>query len=248
MDTIVVTASAGAFSGLADALRDLSVRVVDRPLLSFGPPTDWAPLDEALRLRARYGSVALSSPRAAAALADRIRAGRISWLIGHDPRVWAVGAATADALQGLAGPVQGSFPETSLDESAAARLAHSMVSAGAAGPVLFPCGEMRREDLPDVLRSRGIEVHEVVCYRTILATPEQARSALTEARLLVVASPSVVQLLVESSSPGGRPALLAIGPTTAAAARAAGWEPAAVPPAPSTPALASAITGLLSPR
>jgi uroporphyrinogen-III synthase len=247
-ETIILTASAGAFSGLAEALREVRAEVREHPLVSFRPPENWTALDDALKQRSRYGSLALTSPRAAAAVADRIRACEITWLAGHNPRVWAVGGATAEALQGVLGPVQGSYPESHFDESAAERLARAMLSAGAAGPVLFPCGDKRRDELPTILRANGLEVDEVICYGTVLASPRQARAAIEGATMVVVASPSVVQLLVESCSPSELPALVAIGPTTASAARRAGWQPAAVPAAPSTPALASAIVGLLTPR
>jgi len=247
MEKLVITASSGSFSGLADELRKISVQAIERSLMSSQPPEDWARLDEALNHRERYGSLALTSPRAAAAVADRIRACAISW-VGRTPRVWAVGAATAEALQGSLGSVQGSFPEPNADLGAAEQLARVMLSAGAAGPVLFPCGENRRDELPTILRSNGLVVDEVICYRMVLASLEQARAAVSGASIVLVASPSVVQLLVEACPASTRPALVAIGPTTAAAARSAGWQPAAVPPAPSTPALVSAIAGLLSPR
>ncbi|HVQ47782.1 MAG TPA: uroporphyrinogen-III synthase [Gemmatimonadales bacterium] len=247
MEKLVITASSGSFSGLADELRKISVQALERPLLSSQPPDDWARLDEALNHRDRYGSLALTSPRAAAAVAARIRACGISW-VGHTPRVWAVGAATAEALQGALGSVQGSFPEASADLGAAERLAQVMLSAGAPGPVLFPCGENRRDELPGILRANGLVVDEVICYRMVLASAEQAREAVSGASMVLVASPSVLQLLVEACPAAARPALVAIGPTTAAVARSAGWQPAAVPTAPSTPALVSAIAGLLSPR
>ncbi len=247
METLVITASSGSFSGLADELRKISVQALERPLISCQPPDDWARLDEALHHKGRYGSLALTSPRAAAAVADRIRAGGISW-VGHTPRVWAVGAATVEALQGVVGPVQGNFPEAHADLGAAERLAQVMRSAGAADPVLFPCGENRRDELPSILRANGLVVDEVICYRMLLASAEQARDAIAGASMVLVASPSVLQLLVEACPASARPALIAIGPTTAAAARSAGWQPAAVPTTPSTPALVSAIAGLLSPR
>jgi uroporphyrinogen-III synthase len=247
MEKLVITASSGSFSGLADELRRISVQAIERPLISSQPPEDWTRLDEALKHRSRYGSVALTSPRAAAAVADRIRACDISW-VGHAPRVWAVGAATAEALHGTLGSVQGSFPEPNAEQGAAERLARAMLSAGAAGPVLFPCGENRRDELPAILRGNGLLVDEVICYRMILASLEQARAAVSDATMVLVASPSVLQLLVEACPASARPGLVVIGPTTAAAARAAGWQPAAVPATPSTPALVSAISGLLSPR
>src|SRR5215213_6150165 len=174
MEKLVITASSGSFSGLVDELRKISVQAIERPLTSSQPPEDWARLDEALNHRERYGSLALTSPRAAAAVADRIRACAISW-VGRTPRVWAVGAATAQALQGSLGSVQGSFPEPNADLGAAERLARVMLSAGAAGPVLFPCGENRRDELPAILRSNGLVVDEVICYRMVLASLERAR-------------------------------------------------------------------------
>jgi uroporphyrinogen-III synthase len=242
MDTIVITASAGSFSGLAEALRDVPARVIERPLVSFSPPDDWGPLDRALEERGRYGSLALTSPRAAAAVADRIRALGISWEDGPHPRVWTVGSATAHALGESIAAVQRGLPESFTAEG----LARAMLAEHAPGPVLFPCGERRRDELPAVLRDGGLEVHEVVCYRTLLASPAEAMTAMVGATMVAVASPTVVGLLLDTASPFVLPALVAIGPTTAAAARAGGWHPAAVADAPSTAALATAIAGLLT--
>jgi uroporphyrinogen-III synthase len=242
MDTIVLTASAGSFSGLAEALREIPARVIERPLVSFGPPEDWTPLDEALEERGRYGSLALTSPRAAAAVADRIRALGINWEDGPHPRVWTVGSATAHALGGSIPAVERNLPESVTAEV----LARAMLAKHAPGPVLFPCGERRRDELPAVLREAGLEVHEVVCYRTLLASPAEALAAMVGATMVVAASPTVVGLLLDSCPPFKLPALVAIGPTTAAAARAGGWHPAAVPDAPSTASLATAIAGLLT--
>jgi uroporphyrinogen-III synthase len=133
-------------------------------------------------------------------------------------------------------------------ESAAGALALAMVNQGVGGPVLFPCGDRRRDELPSLLRSHGIEVDEVVCYHTVLAGREEAERAVIGSSILVVASPSVVGLLVEVCSNQPRPRLVAVGETTAASARAAGWQPAAVAVEPSTSALVSAISGLLATR
>jgi uroporphyrinogen-III synthase len=246
METVVVTASAGAFSELADALREASVRVEERPLVSFLPPLDWSHLDDALIHRSQFGSVALTSPRAAAAMADRLRVCRISWDKVNSPPVWTVGASTMSALKGAVGDTRGPEASTAAEKSAAERLAGAMLAAGARGPVLFPCGNRHREELPALLREKGTEVEEVVCYRTVLAGREEARAAAACSTMLVVASPSVVELLAESCPPPVRPRLVAIGPMTAASARAAGWLPAAVASTPSTQALATAITGLLT--
>jgi uroporphyrinogen-III synthase len=66
--------------------------------------------------------------------------------------------------------------------------------------------------------------------------------------VVVVASPSVADLLARSCPGGTRPALLAVGPTTAAAARASGWPPAGVAARPTAEALADGVRTLLSSR
>jgi uroporphyrinogen-III synthase len=114
--------------------------------------------------------------------------------------------------------------------------------------VLFPCGDTRRDELPDRLRDEGIEVVEVVCYRSVLAGEMEARRTAERAQVLVVASPSVADLLARACPPGVRPALLAVGPTTAAAARASGWPPARVASRPTAEALAAAVRALLATR
>jgi uroporphyrinogen-III synthase len=243
-ETIVLTASAGTFSGLAAALSKVPVTVEEHPLIRFEPPVDWSQLDTALTEPSRFESVAFTSPRAAQAVVERIRIGGLRWGGDLRPAVWAIGPATADALQSMLGPVR--VPRVEANPSPAGALAQAMLEAGAVGPVLFPCGEKRRDDLPAILRSKGVEVHEVVCYRSVLASRSQAGAAAATASVVVVASPSVLRLLVEACPPSERPRLVAIGPTTAASARAAGWTPAAVANEPSIHGVASAITRLLA--
>jgi uroporphyrinogen-III synthase len=244
VETVVLTASAGTFAGLKGRLNRRRVTVVEQPLISFGPPNSWAPLDSALNQLTNFGSIAFTSPRAARAVVQRAREIGASWS-GLQPAVWAIGSATQAALRGLGKPVR--IPESSSDgaSKSGAALAQAMLASGAAGPVLFPCGEKHREELPAVLRERGLEVHEVVCYTSILASPSQAGDALVRGTMVVVASPSVLELLVGASDPAERPRLIAVGPTTAASARAHGWLPAAVAREPSMQGVAAAISSLL---
>jgi uroporphyrinogen-III synthase len=248
VETIVLTASASAFPGLAEALRGVPVVVEQRPLVSFTSPLDWAQLDAALAARSRYGALALTSPRAAEAVVERIRLCGIVWHEGISPAVWAIGAGTMAAIQNTLGIVRQPSRPAMHEVSPAVTLARAMLESNLAGPVLFPCGEKHRAELPTMLRAHGIGVDEVVSYRAVLADPAQARAAVVGSSLLVVASSSVVELLAAVCPPAARPQLLAIGPTTAASARAVGWAPAAVASEPSTQALASAITGLLAAR
>jgi uroporphyrinogen-III synthase len=240
--TVVVTASAGTFPGLVAALRALPAAVEERPLVTFAPPLDWAPVDQAVAELGRYEAVAVTSPRAARAFAER--AGELR----DPPPVWAAGAGTAMSLGTGFGRIRAPEEDAVGRLGAAAALARAMLDAGVRGPVLFPCGEIRRDELPARLRAGGVEVSEVVCYRSVLAGEAAARNAAELARVLVVASPSVAGLLARACPPGSRPALLAVGPTTAAAARASGWPPAAVARRPAVDALVAGVRSLLATR
>jgi uroporphyrinogen-III synthase len=243
---VVLTASAGAFPGLAEALRAIPVAVEDAPLITFAPPLDWGPVDDAARHLARYGAVAFTSPRSARTFANRLRT--LGAVPTSGTAVWAAGAGTAQALGEGLGPIRRPEERAVDDRGAAAALADALVASGLTEPVLFPCGDIRRDELPDRLRDEGIEVVEVVCYRSVLAGEAEARQTAERAQVLVVASPSVADLLARACPPGVRPALVAVGPSTAAAARASGWPPARVASHPTAEALAAAVRALLATR
>ena len=249
MEIVVVTASTGSFPGLAEALRKLPVSVEECPLLNFKPPSDWRPVDVALDQLGSYDAIAFTSPRAAAALADRIahRADPLS-LDRQSPSVWAAGAATASALHGALGPVRTPPEEHTGRVGAAEALASAMIEAKVTGRVLFPCGDSRREELPDRLRRAGMEVDDVVCYQPLLASEPAAYAAAGRGTVLVVASPSVANLLIRACPPDSRPDLIAAGPTTAASARASGWSPAAVAIQPTVEAVTAAVREVLARR
>jgi len=245
---VVLTLSPDSFPGLADRLRELAVPVEERPLLTFAPPVDWRPVDRALGRLSRYDALAFTSPRAATAFIGRHRELGLEsdQERGVLPPVWSGGPGTAAALAPLVAKTRGA-PETETGRiGAAAALAAAMLEGGVAGPVLFPCGELRRDELPTRLRHEGVEVDEVVCYRSVLADEAAARAAAARAAILVVASPSVADLLARASFVGVRPAMLAVGPTTAAAARASGWPPAAVAARPDVEALVAGVQSLVA--
>lgn len=243
---VVLTASDGSFPGLAQALRELDVPVEERPLLTFSAPLDWSPVDAAIDDAGRYEVVALTAPRAATALAARVDARGVSLRAAGRPALWVAGPATAAALGSRLDNVR--LPDAAElgRHGAAEALVRAMRREGVEGPVLFPCGDHRRDELPARLRSQGIAVDEVVCYRSVLAGADQARAAAERAEILVVASPSVAGLLARSCSAGLRPRLLAVGPTTAEAARASGWPAAAVAARPATEALVASLRSLLA--
>jgi uroporphyrinogen-III synthase len=245
--TVVVTASGGSFPGLAQALKGSGVEVRHHPLIGFAEPRNWEPVDQALLRLSSYAAVALTSPRAAAAVAGRLRRLDDKSATAARPPVWVSGAATARALGDVLGPIL--VPgQRKADDGAAATLALAMLAAKVAGRVLFLCGETHREELPDLLRGGGIEVDEVVCYRSVLATEAAAHAASTHGTLVIVGSPAVADLLARACPPHARPDLLAVGPTTATAARASGWPPVAVAVEPTAEAVAAAVRNVLATR
>ncbi len=240
---VVLTGGAESLPGLSGALRAEGLRVEERPLLSFGPPESWAPLDAALRARARYQAIAVTSPRAAQALAARVAA----LGLGRErlPPVW-TGPAGRERLLPWFGVVRVPEVSAAAPGSLGVQLAGAILEAGGAGPVLFPCGDHHRDELPALLAGRGVRVEPVPAYRTVLAPTADAVAAIAAADILVVTSPRAAALVVSAAPGGNRPALVAIGPTTARAAARAGWPPDATAALPTAALVARALLSLLS--
>jgi uroporphyrinogen-III synthase len=248
-EIVVVTSSIGTLPGLTQVLKAIPIAVEEHPLMSFAPPADWAEVDAALDRASGYGAVVFTSPRAAEAIAKRIEVRRHPLPAGESrPSIWAGGSTTAAALMDALGAVRTPQESEIGRWGAAGALARAMLDAGVVSPVLFLCGETHREELPERLRGRGIEVDEVVCYRSILASDAAARAAAARATVLVVSSPSVAALLADVCGPDDRPDLVAVGPTTAGTARDRGWPPAAVAASPNAVAVTSAIQSALAKR
>jgi uroporphyrinogen-III synthase len=236
---IVLTFSSGSLSGLAQALPGITVDEV--PLLSFTPPDDWTPVDHALERLAEFRAVAVTSPRAARAVS--VRAAERGWQFDAAVPVWVTGVATASALNGVFGLPRLAAGDDGADGAGAA-LARAMIAAGVQSPALYPCGEVHREELPAILAEAGIAVQAVTCYRSVLADEAAARSAIAGADVVVIGSSRVAELLAGIPRSGPRPALLALGHSTAAAARDAGWPPDAVAARPTSEALAECVRQL----
>ena len=140
--------------------------------------------------------------------------------------VAAVGPATADALRR-----NGVEPDLVPAEHSARGLVEEFPDAGSAGTrrVLFPCADLAPDTIPDGLAAKGWDVHRVEAYRTVArAAPEAAlleRVAVADALTLTATSAvqAFLALRTEAGAPVVPPAhIVCIGPTTAAAARAAG--------------------------
>jgi uroporphyrinogen-III synthase len=239
---IVLTGAPGSFGGVGGSPGLEGLEVVEAPLIEFAPAESSASLDRALHRLASFGGIALTSPRAAAALVDAINR------LGIDPAalppVW-TGAASLAPLRAVCPVVRTPEAPASGPSSLGLNLAATMIAEGVRGPILFPCGEVHREELIIRLRAAGCRVEPVVVYRAVLASRDAMAKAVRQATVVVVTSPRVAELLAAAVPAGRRPLLVAIGPTTARHAARSGWAPDAVAATPETTAIAGAISSLL---
>jgi uroporphyrinogen-III synthase len=97
----------------------------------------------------------------------------------------------------------------------AAELAATIVGEGWVKAVWFFCGDLRRNELPARLKQAGIQVHEVVVYRTKL-TPKMIGR---EYDGIAFFSPTAVESFFSANRIPAHTRLFAIGGTTAEAIR-----------------------------
>jgi uroporphyrinogen-III synthase len=123
-------------------------------------------------------------------------------------KVFSIGVTTAKGVtQFLGTQVAGRADDASA-------LAEIIIQSGSK-EVYFFCGNIRRDDLPEMLRNANILVHEIVVYETI-TTPH----TLTQRYDAVLFySPSAVQSYFSANQLDPKTMLFAIGDTTAAEVR-----------------------------
>jgi uroporphyrinogen-III synthase len=206
-------------------------------------------VDRALERLAEYRWAVVTSAngaRAAVAAAERLRIdmATVGWA--------AVGQATARELR-LAGVADIWLPGIADGEQVGAGLP---VEPG--DRVLLMRGSLAGEQLPLILRARGAEVDEVIAYRTLEA-PAPSRELLAQSMAgrapdaVIFASPSAVRGLLTLAGAELHQRVLAlpaicIGPTTATAAREAGFTILGRPSAQDAAALAELTAELLGPK
>jgi uroporphyrinogen-III synthase len=144
--------------------------------------------------------------------------------------VAAVGPATADALR-RAGVESDLVPAEHSARGLVEEFPDAPGAGGGARPVLFPSGDLAPATIPDGLGQKGWEVRRVEAYRTVARTaPEPALlERVAAADAVTLSATSAVHAFLALRTPEGRPVaapahVVCIGPTTAAAARAAGLE------------------------
>lgn len=164
----------------------------------------------------------------------------VNHLLGQVPvrapaEVIAIGTGTAKAL------TQHGWPVTATPtKSEAASLAREIPElVHGTGRVLYVRGDLGEDPVPESLRQHGHEVDIAVVYRTI--SPRTASLRVSPLPTLIVfASPSAVKNFMMRNSITSNQRALAIGETTAAAAREAGFV-TAVAEKPDNESLSAAV-------
>jgi uroporphyrinogen-III synthase len=93
----------------------------------------------------------------------------------------------------------------------AAELAELIAEESDTEEVIFFCGEQRRDELPAILRNKGIEVQEIIVYETI-HTPHKISK---DYQAILFYSPSAVSSFFSNNKIPEQTILFAIGNTTA---------------------------------
>lgn len=124
--------------------------------------------------------------------------------------VYCLEGATQHALK--RGVIRHSIAGTA---TSAASLAAEIIKNGEKGPLVFFCGDKRRDELPDLLRQHNITVEELIVYETTV-TPGQTEQEYDGVLFL---SPSAVESFFSVNSLPPHTICFSIGPTTARALR-----------------------------
>jgi len=247
---IVITRPREQAAALVEALAALDAEPILLPMIETVPVDDFQPLDAALAQLDQYQWIVFTSSNAVAIFFQRLGQRRpASWLsaegdsagAGATTQYAAVGPATARALDR-----QGVMTKVIPDEYQAEALALAL-GAVAGQRVLLPHAEMAREALAAVLRQRGAMVEEIAVYQTLPAAPDP--HGLDELRrgvdAITLTSGSAARNFapVWASLPSGlhRPAVVCLGPVTAAGAREAGLPVDAIAAEYTLPGLVAAL-------
>ena len=221
--SVVVTRSGLRAGGLVGALERVGATVVELPLThQVGAADGGAALRAAAATVRDNAWVVLTSRNAV----DRFMAELPDARALAGVLVAAVGPSTADALRAA-----GVEPDLVPGEHSARGLVEQFPDAddGDMRRVVFPCADLAPDTIVDGLAQKGWDVARVEAYRTVpLLAPEPAVLArVARADALVLTATSSVRAFTTLHTPEGAalpppPHVVCIGPTTAAAARAAG--------------------------
>ena len=248
---IVLTRAVEQARELKSRLENMGAVVLLFPAVNFSEPADTTELDQSIGALNDFDWIVFTSVNAARFFAARCRK------LGTDPshdvrfRCAAVGPATASVVAAEGFPV-----DHVAQEFIGSALARELSSYLNERKVLLPRSERARPDLPAALRSVGALVTEVVAYNTGgvgIIDPEVMRAMReTEVDVISFFSPSAIENTRAALGEelilrlGARAKMAVVGPTTAAALRAAGLPVSIQAPLATAESMAVAIASYFS--
>src|SRR5580704_18248017 len=172
---VVVTRAPEQASELIRELERLGAEVLILPTVSFAPPSDWQPVDSALRAIDEFDWILLTSQNAVRFLAQRLRELKLDPKVvaTEKPSIAAVGAATAQIAAEA-----GFRVDYTAQERSGEGLARELQASLRNGSVLLPRSDRADDRLPTSLREAGAQVTEVVAYRA--AAPKELDAQIVD--------------------------------------------------------------------
>ena len=229
---IAITRPSAQSGPVIERVLRLGAEPVPLPTIEILPPSDWAPVDDALRRLGDFDWLIFTSVNGVDSFLSRL------WQAGGDARrlaqtkIAAIGPATGEALARF-----GLRPDLVPPEFRAESLAEELGRQVGSARVLWARADRGRDVLRQQLSQAGATVDEVVVYRNVdvdaLPPLELARLERGELDWIGLGSPSIVRALVQLCTPaaraqlGHKTRLASISPVTSARARDLGLEIAA---------------------
>jgi uroporphyrinogen-III synthase len=173
---VLVTRSSRQASQLAAQLRAAGAEPILVPAIELAEPTSNAALDQALARLEAFDWLLFTSANAVEFFARRLALVRTGLPSG--PKVAAIGAATARALEAVGLRADLIPPQAVAESLAEALLPHARRPDGSPSHLLLLRAEVAREVLPHTLRSAGAELTIAPVYRNIV--PASSIAAMGE--------------------------------------------------------------------
>jgi len=222
---IVITRAALQSEALSKVLAGLGAIPLVLPLVEFGEPEDFGPVDEAIAQLNQFDWIIFTSGQAVRALVARSKdLGASLNPVGSKLQIAAVGPVSAEAVRQTGLPV-----EYVARTHSGVGLANELGERLRGRSMLLPRSDRANPDLPAALKTHGAEVTEVVAYRTLqpgeVDRQKLSRISAGEADAVLFFSPSAVQNFAELVGPEhflglqNGLAITAVGPVTAEALR-----------------------------
>ncbi len=244
---VLVTRESRRRDALVEGLEARGARVIWLPAIET-VPVEPSNAPDVLADPARYAWIVFTSPNGVRFFGEWAES---TGFVPHpEVRVACVGKSTAAAARHAGWRVEVTPPQFTGKE-----LGRTMVEKFPAAGALLPRPVVAREELSSTLADAGWSVTPIVVYVTRPVALDRAALAALERGVdaAVFASPSALNSLWERVSETARAALVAtrcvpIGPTTAAALRRVGLEPATIPAEHSPGGILAALEELFAQR